>query len=563
MTFSVAIVGLGPKGLYSLESLVDAATRTAPGTPLRVDIFEPHETPGAGPVYDPIQPAYLTMNYSADQIDMWRAGERDPRRRSFVQWWKGRHGEAPPAFPPRADVGRYLSHGFDLIRGVVPTGMELRLVRGRALALHPAKIGWEVEFSPGPDRRPRGRRYDEVLITTGHETHWAGGLAAEWSHRASLVPAVFPTISRLTGSCVPPGTTVAVRGFGLTFIDAALALTEGRGGRFEPTTRLDRLRYVREGSEPRLILPFSRSGRPTLAKPDPGRFVNLEPIIAPHVARLVGAVRRPDVDADLLPAIVAVAADLLARDADMPAAAMDGLREMVFARLERVIGDDAPRYEPVEDELRRSVAVGMGLAPVDGPAALGQSWRSLYPAVVRAFSHAGLGDRGGSRFLRLAAGMERLSFGPPCENAAKLLALIDAGIVDLAYVSGGRVESDQSGSWLVSATDLTSVDVVVDAVLPPAGVPAGGRGITQQIVRDGHARLVAGGRGIDVRADGACIGVDGSVTPGLSAVGRPTEDAVIGNDTLSRRLHHHPELWAERIVHRLKEASRYPEVAHR
>ena len=57
-------------------------------------------------------------------------------------------------------------------------------------------------------------------------------------------------------------------------------------------------------------------------------------------------------------------------------------------------------------------------------------------------------------------------------------------------------------------------------------------------------------------ADGTCRARDGSLSPGLSAIGRPTEDSVIGNDTLSRTLHPHADRWAGSVVRRCRERLR-------
>ena len=42
----VAIVGLGPKGLFALERLLDHLDG---GPPAVIDVYEPHRAPGAGP----------------------------------------------------------------------------------------------------------------------------------------------------------------------------------------------------------------------------------------------------------------------------------------------------------------------------------------------------------------------------------------------------------------------------------------------------------------------------------------------------------------------------------
>jgi diaminopimelate decarboxylase len=59
---------------------------------------------------------------------------------------------------------------------------------------------------------------------------------------------------------------------------------------------------------------------------------------------------------------------------------------------------------------------------------------------------------------------------------------------------------------------------------------------------------VPGGRGLEVTVDTACVGRHGSPSPGLSAIGRPTEDSVVGNDTLNRALHPQADRWARRIL---------------
>ena len=85
----IAIAGLGPKGLFALERLLDHARDLPRAARIAVDIFEPHPAPGAGPVYDPDQPAYLRMNFAAEQLDMWWPGTRavpNARAQTFTAW---------------------------------------------------------------------------------------------------------------------------------------------------------------------------------------------------------------------------------------------------------------------------------------------------------------------------------------------------------------------------------------------------------------------------------------------------------------------------------------------
>jgi diaminopimelate decarboxylase len=112
--------------------------------------------------------------------------------------------------------------------------------------------------------------------------------------------------------------------------------------------------------------------------------------------------------------------------------------------------------------------------------------------------------------------------------------------------------SADGGTELRSAHGRHGVEVVVDAVLPGPGA-AGHPGLLAQLVAAGHARIAAGRRGLEVTASGSCLNGTGGLTYGLAAIGRPTEDSVIGNDTLSRTLHPQPDRWARRVIQRCRD----------
>src|SRR5688500_13707454 len=87
---TIAIVGVGPKGLYCFERL--SAHARATGRPLRVDLFEPSGEPGAGAVYRSGQPDWLRMNFADSQIDAWPEGDAAVpvhRRESYLEWLGG------------------------------------------------------------------------------------------------------------------------------------------------------------------------------------------------------------------------------------------------------------------------------------------------------------------------------------------------------------------------------------------------------------------------------------------------------------------------------------------
>jgi uncharacterized NAD(P)/FAD-binding protein YdhS len=496
---------------------------------MEIDLYEPHPAPGAGPVYDPAQPRYLRMNFAADQLDMWwpqsRAIPAD-HRLPFTAWLAAA-GAGNVAYPPRADAGRYLCDGFDQLLRWLPPNVEVRLLRTPVRTVRPSAGGWELATDAA------AAAYDEVLLAVGHQDSSAAGLAADWRHVAPLVPAVFPVERTLACDAVAPGATVAIRGFALTFIDAALALTEGRGGSFERLGDPARLRYVPGPHDAGTILPFTRSGRPMLAKPGPAIVAGTPELAAiatagqARIAALEPPLRLQD---DLLPILA------------------DSAYESLIAAAGDTADDDA---EP-EGAIARSLAVGAGLVPPGRSWALGHTWRALYPAIVERLGGDGLDSRDWPAFHRLAAEMERIAFGPPPVNAAKLLALIAAGRVDLTHLSGGRLAEADGHTVLRSSAGERRIDCAVDAVLPPPGA-AGQGGLLADLIAGGHARIPPGRRGLEVTDDATCRALDGSLSLGLAAIGRPTEDWVIGNDSLSRSLHAHPERWARRVADRCRD----------
>ena len=543
----MAIIGLGPKGLFALERLFERAREAGPLTLLEVDLFEPNLVPGAGPVYDPSQPSFLRMNFSAEQINMWWNENPAAERLSFLDWrTQIEHDRSERSYPARAQVGRYLSDGFNKIRSQAPAWVKLTWRCSAVTALAPTDSFWRVNAEDGVSRD-----YDEVLLAVGHGTG-DPPLIDEWAHAAPLIPAVFPVGRWLSPGHSAPGSAVAVRGFGLTFIDAAIALTEGRGGVFHPEGDGSRYRYKASADDPDSILPFSRTGRPMLAKPGPelaASFPELDPIAASARERILRLPPAFSLVDDLVPILgSAVTACLCAtnsgRSSDADAWLLSACRGPV----------PVSSMDPAA-ELEQSLDVGAGRAAPDLGWALGHGWRSVYPALVVRLRANGMLGNDWPAFRRLAAEMERVSFGPPPENAAKLLALIAARQVDLTYVRGARLTTRGGATHLELGQDRRQVDAVINAVLPAPGIGMRDDDLATNLVAGGHARVLPGRRGLEVDADARCISRGGVPTPGLSALGRLTEDCVVGNDTLSRRLHPDSDRWARRVVGEARQGS--------
>lgn len=510
----IAIVGAGPRGVFAAGRLLAHAERLDES--VAITVFDP-APPGHGAAYDPDQPEFLRLNVRSAIIDAgWHDGAAPSHDwlPSFDQWRRAGDETTPlDPFPPRAFVGRYLAEVWQLLLDHLPTGCELTHRGQRVDDLRGVASGWQIG----------NERYDEVLLTTGHATDWPGALRHDWSGTETLVPAVFPATRHLRTEAVPSASRVAVRGAALTFIDAALALTEGRGGWF--VEQEGRLAYLPSGAEPSVIWPVARKGRWMETKPEPGSASE----------RL-----------DLTGFRDAGCQDIRAASGQADAVAV--VRQVAHSYLDAAGGGDHDELdavfdgEPTDDAtatFRRSLEVATGREAPHGAWAVGRAWRDLYPALVERCS--GLSNDF-EAFAEVAGRLERVAFGPPPVNAAKMLALIDAGIIDPASLAEASIDS--SGlHW-----PGHEADVVVDAVLPPPGVASGPATLPGVLVERGLLATPQGRRGLAIEPDGGCLDRWGRRLPGLSAAGRPTEDVVIGNDTLDQRLHSAIENWAMRVA---------------
>ncbi|MDA8564032.1 FAD/NAD(P)-binding protein [Mariniblastus sp.] len=550
----IAIVGCGPKGFYCLESLTRRLIECRSPRLIEVNVYEDAGFPGAGRVYDPRQPKFLRMNFASKYIDAWgRAPSADSRRDSLCDFLSKARPELsdPDAFVPRAIVGEYLHECFREVMARSDDLLSVQLISQSVMRVSFENGAWAVEAGR------ETQAFDEVMITVGHGS-WKFGEDSERSLYESVsqlfcvemrvqprcIPAVFPVTESLTEDALPRNSNVAIRGFALTFIDAALALTEGRGGVFETSTD-GQWRYIPSGLEPAAICPFSRTGRPMFAKPTAAAVRESEELdevwraglkrvyaIKSSVDSNVGGseVRSP---VDQLCSIVFAAAD----ESLSAIQALKGRPHQLSCQcwFQKWI-NNRPSSDQARQVMRNSYRVAMGLDDPDEGWALAEAWRKLYPAIVEVVSHGGLAADQWDAFQNFASEMERIAFGPPAENVGRMLALIDCGILDL------RLLDELTDSRALFAP----MDIVIDAVIES---PSSCRSdsVLGHLLQSGHLhRTYTGGIAID--ESGRVQRSDGSTEAGLSVIGRATEGWVLGNDTLSRKLNSHPEKWASQMI---------------
>ncbi|KUO22511.1 FAD/NAD(P)-binding protein [Streptomyces dysideae] len=542
---SVALVGAGPRGTSVLERLcASAAELLPPGVRLTVHVVDP-SPPGPGRVWRTAQSPELLMNTVASQVTLFTDDSVDcsgPIRPgpSLYDWAAGELG--PDAYPTRAQYGRYLEWVFaEVVRGA-PAAVRVETYAARAVRLDDTPDGHQV-LTLDDGRTLSGLA--AVVLAQGHlptaadaaQRHLA---AYAERHGLGYVPPANPADADL--SALSPGEPVLLRGLGLNFFDHMALLTTGRGGRF---VRADTgLRYLPSGNEPRLYA-GSRRGIPYQARGDNakgayGRHLPLvlTPDAISRFRKRADNGEAPDFLAEIWP-LVAKEVETVYYDALLGAPA--GFRDRFLAAMHR-----SPEEAAVLAEFGVAAADRWSWDRISRPYAGHDfadpdAWRDWLLAHLREdAAHAALGNVAGPlkaaldvlRDLRnelrqivdhggLAGASRRdhldrwytplnafLSIGPPRRRIEELVALMEAGVVE---VLGPRLDvREEGGAWVAYSPEVPGsavrVTALVEARLPEPDLRRTADDLLARLLKTGQCRPHT---------------VDGYETGGLDVTRRP------------------------------------------
>ncbi len=609
ITHSVAIVGLGPKGLYCLERLLAEFKARPLHDALHIHVFNRSLHFGASPIYDPDQPAYILVNISIGEIDLWDV--TDPpivagRGQGFVDWYQTTFG--PPErltgdeYLSRAVVGRYLIEGFQRILKHLPARVTVSCHVGEVVDIRPTGRQYEAEFV-AENGQTQDIKVDKILLATGHSRLGPGpeeqryeAFAGKHSI-ATFIPFVYPVVESMRR--VPAKARVAMLGVGLTFIDAVLELTEGRGGRFNRSAD-GSLSYLASGNEPRSIIPFSRTGLPMAPKAfdlpvflRPLTFFTFDAIAQLRREATDGKL---DFEKNLWPLFE------LEMQLNYYRVTMGASPER--ARLESC-GNDAPAMvAAIESYLRihpkqRAFDYRRALDPVGqrrfvtgeeftsfiaqymeqeiARARLGQAgcgvkaavdiWYEVRKTLGSFLKFGGLTPESHRRLVEhYFPRLKRVVFGPPIINIEKLLALLRAGLLDFSVARSPRVLTDEAGSCFELRCDefpgaVARAEILVDARYPRTNIPRDATPLFRNLRQRGMVRAyenrffkdqTAYSPGAIDMTEGTHFVVNdqGIANEDIAVIGIPTEGNLVGNLTLARD--DYSATWAAEVVKQLR-----------
>ncbi|MBS9523380.1 FAD/NAD(P)-binding protein [Litoribacter alkaliphilus] len=558
----VAIIGGGPKGFYALERLV-AYMHDATHA-LIVDWF--NETPhfAAGNNYRVDQPEYLLINYNIGNINIWidEPDQISCEKLSLWQWVERMNLTDCPAkftdYASRSLVGAYLQDGLRKVLENLPANMQVNLI---------AAPVQDIEIEAGnyyltTNSETHLGGYEKILIASGHSQNFDTELEKSLKDFATkhatfkFIPKAYPVAPQLTE--LPAKEVVAIKGVGLTFIDAALALTEGRGGTFMQIE--DKLTYFPSGKEPNKIYCFSRSSLPMLPRgPIPeGKKYELKHLTEPYFDDLIkhSAENQIDFQKSIFPLLkkeVEEAYYSTVKNTDNDGFTFESFLDPFH---NKKFESQDEFHSSVRDYIAHSIEeakLGELESPLMAAVAI---WREVTVHLGRIYNFGGFSSDSQRALDKLNGSLCRVTYGPPVANMEKILALVDAGIISFELGPSPNFEIDKtrpkpmlSGSKFPFSIE---VDTLIDARMARPDFRQGLNPLMKKLYTEGLLKPFYNGEYapgcFEISKEGAAIDSTGIPNPSLHLAGTPTEGITFDNDTLSRYRNNLTSSWAKSVI---------------
>ncbi|MBC8766832.1 FAD/NAD(P)-binding protein [Arenibacter sp. BSSL-BM3] len=588
--YSVAIVGVGPKGLYAFERLLARWQQVEGALKLEIHLFEKTGVFGAGEIYNPDQPEYLLMNYPNRNINVWPKENPEPvvsERLDFVTWLRNKEytsrKDIKNGFSPRRTVGKYLVDCFKALEKYKPGSVQIIKHSAEVLDVQQDGDGLILKYIDRENGPKTTLKVNEILLTTGHssskgklkEDQYKGILDGE---DQNLIPFVYPVEEKL--AAIGENTTVGIKGLGLTFIDTVLAITEGRGGRFEKFMN-GNLIYLPSGQEPKKIFPFSRSGLPMIPRnpyeglqPYTPVYFTVENIMANVVwGQKIGFVEH------MLPLMIA---EMQYRyysivfekfnlsfypDKDLRSLSKQiNIFHEQFPQVYRFNFEDLFKARPFHgpspelDTLtywRYLISEAEMGSESSAFMAAAMTWGRLSETFNTIYSFGGMTADAHYIFdSQFRTMLNRISYGPPLQNMKKILALVEMGLVDLDFGDNPQLVKQEKGWGLYNRyLNFQKIDVLIDARIPTLKSSENWSSLFSNMHQSGLLRPFRNYSGTtyepgcpDIDRQGRAIDCNGRPRTNISFYGTPTEGVTYDNDTLSRTRNNFASQWALSVL---------------
>ncbi|WP_052466972.1 FAD/NAD(P)-binding protein [Psychroserpens damuponensis] len=568
---TLAIIGLGPRGLFALETVLtklENANKT-----LNIIGFEPSKYPGAGPVWDLDQA-------DSNWINITERALKDLKRRPVIQfldleipsfpsyhdWSNFEQTELEPdKFPPRHKIGTYLNQRFISLHEALKLSSNFNL--------HPLKI-INIEYKKTKlllHTKTNTFKCDDLLLTIGHQPTNVAKQLKSWqihalsNDRFKVFESPYP-MAQFNDLKNCRDITIGIRGFGLAMLDVMRALVINNFGNFK-TTNPSTFECIYYKTEPQnlTVIPFSLDGLPVIPKPLNEEIDLWYKPTALEILQFksnIEAYAQTDKSTNSLEFIIKPFSKIVARvyhDLATKARAHHLDRIHIESIVQIWLQNQDYNHELIQDKtidiyqlITNYIAMALGEQAASLDFCIGQVWRHCQPTLYSAFSYANLSDNIINHVIALDESTKCYSYGPPIESMQQLLALVDAKIISFAYLSDPNIKNTKFG-WqftnLKGNHDIATVMInsVLDAPqLLDVNAPVITHLLAADLLEPIHTKL-----GIETTKNAIVKSNQNDIKTHIAVLGRLAKGSVIGVDAILECFGPRIKNWAQAYVAQL------------
>lgn len=461
---TIAIVGGGPKGLYGLNHFINRMRLHQATKPCKVLWFNRDELFGCGPNYSILQPDYLLINYCIGHLNAFhdKYSQKEDQQ-SFMEWLSKVKcidtDVQPTDFASRALVGYYLQWVAKETMRQLPANVQLQLIAEPVVAIAEQHSKARIETKTGS--------WDvaSILLATGHCYNNTPLITESEVTMANFIRSPYP-VSKYDD--ITSDAQVGITGMGLTFIDIALALTEGRGGTFD-----DNGEYCPSGKEP-LIYSFSRTSLPILCRgPQYQEKRSLYLLNASKFKLWMQQSTKIDFEKDMLPIIEQeiqlryYAVQFNENDLERLQSLINAIPLQQRFTLHKLLKPNLTNEKEILRYIESNIEEAQQGEQNSPLMAAASVWSEICPYIAELYSSVGFTGNSQQQLDQYYFGaFNRVSYGPPIANMEKILALARAGIIRFLPLKKPTIRWQEVGSVFVVCDEngkATSFNTLIDA----------------------------------------------------------------------------------------------------
>jgi len=522
----IGIVGVGPRGGYSLEKLIIELVKQNSLLNIHISLFESTGNFGNGQVYDIDQNSSNWVNITERilELDQREAIDIDSLKiASFASYhdWADKDfntlsDDTIDTYPPRAQVGEYLSQRFQ--------SLAKPLIQSNIIALHKEQVkevkllnNDKIQISTNAKAY---EEFDEVLLTIGHQSTELPQQIADWEKFAgdkkniNLFKSPYPVADYLHHKNLNNESIIGIRGFGLVMIDVVRAIAE-KFGEFitlDEQTRSSTYQIEQKGIP--TIVPFSLDGLPPSPKPLNAQidkwFKPTEASILKFEKHIGDKKNQTAAESPrfLIEAFAPIAAGIYL---DLPDIInpQNLSASAIIKLIEKWLEDQSfensliiSRKQPAKESMKSFVEMATGEAAISLDYCIGQVWRYCQPSIYKKLSFNECSDNVFAEIIALDESTKRYSYGPPVESIQQLLALEEAGVLNLDMANDPNIKLTAEGWQFNLADQSITANFMIDSVLDAPQIKVVNSPIVENMLVDNLIKIVHNDLGVETNENG-------------------------------------------------------------